>query len=74
MSEYKNKIINTTMGYCDLFIKKIRTKTFILLYLWFYRYLVYFGIQYSLEDLGYELHLNMIFLALAELMAYLIGG
>lgn len=62
-------------GYFDLFrMKKYRSNTIMMLYIWFFRYYIYYGIQFSLEDLGTELHINMLFVALGEMIAAILGG
>lgn len=62
-------------GYFDLFrMKKYRSNTIMMLYIWFFRYYIYYGIQFSLEDLGTELHVNMLFVALGEMIAAILGG
>lgn len=62
-------------GYIDLFrTKKFRCITIMMCYIWFFRYYMYYGIQFSLEDLGTELHINVFFVALGEMIAAIIGG
>lgn len=62
-------------GYLDLFRNKnYRGLVLIMCYIWFFQYYMYYGIQFSLTDLGVEAHLNLIFIAFAEMIAALVGG
>ena len=62
-------------GYMDLMRnKKYRWIAIMTCYLWFLQYYIYYGIQFSLSDLGVEAHLNLIFIALGEMLAALAGG
>lgn len=62
-------------GYMDLFRnKKYRWIAIMTCYLWFLQYYIYYGIQFSLSDLGVEAHLNLIFIAFGEMIAALAGG
>ena len=45
-----------------------------MLYMWFVRYLIYFGIQLSLGKFGANVEVNLFFTALAEVIASILGG
>lgn len=62
-------------GYMDLIRnQKYRWIAIMTCYLWFFQYYIYYGIQFSLSDLGVEAHLSLIFIALGEMFAALAGG
>eukprot|EP01016_Furgasonia_blochmanni_P028223 TRINITY_DN2965_c0_g3_i3.p1 TRINITY_DN2965_c0_g3~~TRINITY_DN2965_c0_g3_i3.p1 ORF type:complete len:633 (-),score=34.63 TRINITY_DN2965_c0_g3_i3:160-1950(-) len=62
-------------GYMDLFkFPSLRGITFIMSFLWFIRCFVYFGLAFSLESLGAEMHVNMMFLGLSETIACLLSA
>ena len=62
-------------GYCDLLCNKnYRGLVMIMCYIWFFQYYMYYGIQFSLSDMGVEAHFNLIFIALGEMIAALVGG
>ena len=62
-------------GYFDLLSnKKYRTLVSIMCYIWFFQYYMYYGIQFSLTDIGVEAHFNLVFIALGEMIAALVGG
>ncbi len=61
-------------GYFDLILeRKLRNRTLLLLYIWFIRYYVYFGIQFSLAQYD-DFYLSLIFTACGEVVANLIGA
>ena len=62
-------------GYWDLLSNRnYRGLVLIMCYIWFFQYYMYYGIQFSLTDMGVEAHLNLIFIALGEMIAALVTG
>lgn len=62
-------------GYWDLLSNKdYRGVVLVMCYVWFFQYYMYYGIQFSLTDLGVEAHFNLLFIALGEMIAALVTG
>lgn len=62
-------------GYWDLLSNKnYRGLVLVMCYVWFFQYYMYYGIQFSLTDMGVEAHLNLFVIAVGEMIAALITG
>lgn len=69
------RIQSENYGYIDLFrYGSLRTLTFCLLFLWFFKYFTYFGLAFSLPGFGGEIHENFLLTAVAELVACFMSG
>ena len=67
-------IKESAIGYIGLITHAQQAKkTLIMFYIWFVRYIVYYGIQFSLNTLG-NLYFGLGFTALAETIAAILGG
>ena len=65
----------SSSGYLDLFkFKELRKTTLVLLYVWFFRNFVYYGLNYSLSVLGTEVYQNFTITALSETIANLFAA
>ena len=66
---------NRSYNYLDLFkYASVRSITFYMFLLWFFRYFCYYGLVFSLAALGGEMHLNFLYIALAEFLACVVSG
>ena len=73
MSELPSR--STFRGYLELFqLHSFKKITFPLLYAWFFRYFVYFGITYSLGSLGGTAQNSLLVTALGEVLASCFAG
>jgi MFS transporter, OCT family, solute carrier family 22 (organic cation transporter), member 1 len=62
-------------GYIDLFTEpELRRVTFLLLYIWFFRNITYFGLNYSLPVLGEAIYTNFTVAAFSEAFANLVAA
>lgn len=62
-------------NYIDIFrYPSLRKITFFIFFVWFFRFLIYFGFIFSLSSFGAELHQNFLWTAIGELLACLISG
>lgn len=66
---------NRSYNYLDLFkYASVRSTTFYMFFLWFFRYFCYYGLAFSLAALGGEMHLNFFYIAVAEFLACVASG
>ena len=71
----KNEEQNKNFGYIDLFrFSSLRNMTLCMIFIWFFRYFAYYGLNFSLSSLGEEIYLNFIVIAMAEIIAYGLAG
>lgn len=62
-------------GYIDLFrYGSLRSVTFFLLYIWFFRYLAYYGLNMSLESFGADIYKSFTLAAIVESIACILAG
>jgi len=72
--ETKDQSADTNIGYLDLFTRPaLRKTTLLLLYVWFFRNVTYYGLNYSLPVLGTALYRNFTFAAVSEAIASIIA-
>lgn len=73
----EEKVVQDTINhtYLDLFrFSSIRKITIFSLYLWFFRYFAYYGLNFSLASFGAELYTNFILSAIAEIIGCVLAG
>mmetsp|Transcript_16896 Transcript_16896/g.14780 ORF Transcript_16896/g.14780 Transcript_16896/m.14780 type:complete len:225 (-) Transcript_16896:329-1003(-) len=73
-TEGENQGDEHTTGYLDLFRGELRKESFSLLYIWFFRNIAYFGLNFSLPVLGSEVYTNFTLAAVSEVVANLLAA
>lgn len=67
--------VKLNYNYIDIFrFASLRKTTFFMFFLWFFRFLTYFGFIFSLSSFGADLHENLLWTAIGELFACIISG